>query len=160
MNEYRYKQYTCCFTGHRPEKINISEERVKVFLSREIKKAVEDGFRIFITGMSRGVDLWAGEIVLNLKNKISEIKLICAIPYNGFERKWCAGDRELYYSIMDRADKIYFICSNFSYSCFQVRNIWMVDHSDRVIAFYRGIKGGTQNTIDYAKRNKIQIIYI
>ena len=60
----------CCFTGHRPEKLNITEEEVKRLLEITIKRAVKEGFHTFITGMARGVDMWAGEIVLNLKNTI------------------------------------------------------------------------------------------
>ena len=37
---------------------------------------------------------------------------------------------------------------------------WMVDHAGRVIAVFNGEKGGTKNTIDYAERQNIPVIYI
>lgn len=36
----------------------------------------------------------------------------------------------------------------------------MVDHAGRVIAVFNGEKGGTKNTIDYAERQNIPVIYI
>lgn len=41
---------------------------------------------MFITGMARGVDIWAAEIVLKLRKEHGDIKLICASPYEGFEK--------------------------------------------------------------------------
>ena len=42
-------------------------------------------------------------------------------------------------------------------AAFQQRNEWMVDHSSRLIAIYNGSPGGTRNTIEYAKRKKLEI---
>lgn len=39
--------------------------------------------------------------------------------------------------------------------CYQVRNEWMVDRSNLVIAVFNGQKSETKNTIDYAKRKGI-----
>ena len=40
---------------------------------------------------------------------------------------------------------------------YQIRNEWMVDHSARVIAVYNGEAGGTQNTILYADKKKVEV---
>ena len=47
---------TCCFTGHRPEKLNATEAFVSEKLKDAIEDAFSDGFTDYITGMSRGVD--------------------------------------------------------------------------------------------------------
>lgn len=62
-------KHACTFTGHRPEKMNASEADVKTWLEKEIKNAIDAGYTDFITGMQRGVDLWAAEILLRLKKK-------------------------------------------------------------------------------------------
>ena len=36
----------------------------------------------------------------------------------------------------------------------------MVDRSALLIAAYTGEKGGTKNTVDYAARNGVQIIFV
>lgn len=150
----------CCFTGHRPEKLDMSERTVKKLLESAIKQAVEEGFYTFITGMARGIDMWAGEIVLKLKKHNSDIHLICTPPYEGFEKRWDLSEQKLYHNILEKADYTKYICEHYSRSCFQIRNCYMVDHSKRVIAFYNGASGGTKNTIDYATRKGVEVINV
>lgn len=62
--ETEKRLHRCCFTGHRPEKLSLSEAEVKPLLEKAIDTAIENGFTTFITGMAPGVDIWAAEIVL------------------------------------------------------------------------------------------------
>lgn len=156
-SESEMRLHRACFTGHRPEKLTQSESEIIAGLEREIRKAYADGINVFITGMARGVDIWAAEIVLKLRKEHKDIKLICASPYEGFEKKWSAAWQKRYNDIWKSADLQRFICPRFSMGCFQIRNEWMVNHSARVIAVFNGEKGGTKNTIDYAQGNGIQI---
>lgn len=158
MTESEKRMHRVCFTGHRPEKLLAPESVVKENLEREIRQAVTDGLNVFISGMARGVDIWAAEIVLKLRKKDPSIKLICASPFDGFEKSWNADWQKRYNTIMKEADLVRFICPGYSRSCFQIRNEWMVDHSARVIAVFNGEKGGTKNTIDYAEQKKIKVI--
>ena len=130
MHEQELRQHRCCFTGHRPEKLNISEEQLCVRLGLEIDRAIEDGFTTFISGMAKGVDICAAELVL--KRRVSD----------------------------DRLKLMRCISQEFSYSTYQRRNEWMVDHSGRVIAVYTGESGGTRNTIAYAKQQHIPCVII
>ena len=88
MTEQEKRQHRCCFTGHRPEKLNMPETEVIAWLESEIRKAIDDGFVTFISGMAHGVDIWAAEIVLRLRDEGKPIHLICASPFEGFERSW------------------------------------------------------------------------
>ena len=110
--------------------------------------------------MARGVDLWAAEIVLILRDEGAAIRLICASPYQGFESRWNREWQERYRRVMERADLVRFICPGYSRDCFQRRNEWMVDHSARVIAVYNGGSGGTRNTVEYAKTQRVPIMQI
>ncbi len=150
----------CCFTGHRPEKLHISEREVKNLLKTAIKQAIEDGFLTFITGMARGIDMWAGEIVLSLKKKNPDIHLICTPPYEGFEKRWDISEQKLYHHILENADFTKYICKHYSKQCFQIRNCYMVDHSKRVIAAFNGKNGGTKNTINHANKKGIEVTNI
>ena len=69
-------------------------------LKKEIEKSYKEGINVFITGMSRGVDTWAAEIVLKLRRKHRDIKLICAIPYPEFDQKWITKDKRKYKKIL------------------------------------------------------------
>lgn len=160
MTEYEKRKRRVCFTGHRPEKLNVSELEAKEILTKVILDSIKDGFSVFISGMARGIDIWAAEIIINLRNSGHDIKLICAIPYPGFEQTWNSAWKNRYQRIISESDLTRYISSCYSNRCFQIRNEWMVNHSSKVIAFYNGEKGGTRNTILYAQRKNVYISII
>ena len=106
--EAKKRKHRCCFTGHRPEKFQTPESVVMAALEKEIRQAIADGFNVFITGMARGVDIWAAEIVLRLQDAGEAVRLICACPYQGFERGWKQSWQERYQAILSAADLVRF----------------------------------------------------
>lgn len=158
--ESELKNFCCCFTGHRPEKLAVSELEVKTALESKIQVAIRDGYQTFISGMARGVDIWAAEIVLRLRDEGQPIRLVCASPYEGFQKRWSAEWQTRYQRIMAAADLVRYISSGYHPACFQIRNEWMVDHSSRVIAVYNGSSGGTRNTLEYAAAKGVSIVQI
>lgn len=121
---------------------------------------LDSGVVTFICGMARGIDLWAGEAVLQRKKSYPEIRLICATPYLGFERRWSESWQTLYARVAAQADYKVAISKQYDPGCFQRRNEWMVNHSGLVIAAYNGASGGTRNTILYAKKCGIPVYNI
>ena len=160
MTETEKRAHRVCFTGHRPEKLTRSEKAIKKDLEREIRQAFADGLNVFITGMARGVDIWAAQIVLSLRDEGYPVKLMCACPYDGFEEGWKREWQEQYKTILATADLVKYVCDGYSRSCFQIRNEWMVSHAARVIAVFNGEKSGTKNTIDYAAKVRVSVAYI
>ena len=160
MTEAEKKAHRVCFTGHRPEKLTRFEWLIKRDLEKQIRQAIADGQDVFITGMARGVDIWAAEIVLKLRRKGAPIKLICACPYEGFEKQWEISWQDRYRKILKEADLVRYICPGYSKSCFQIRNEWMVNHAARVIAVFNNTPGGTMNTIEYAIRQNVPVEFI
>ena len=157
MSEQELRRHRCCFTGHRPERLGMPESDFIFGIKEEIRTAIADGFQTFISGMARGVDLWAAEEVLSLRDEGTVIRLICASPYRGFENRWSRDWQEKYRWVVARADLVRFICPSYSRGCFQRRNEWMVDHSARVIAVYSGGYGGTRNTVEYARGHGVPV---
>lgn len=157
MTEEEKRQRRVCFTGHRPEKLTRPEWLIKRDLKKEIRQAIADGLVVFITGMARGVDIWAAEIVIELRDSGQPLKLMCACPYDGFEKSWSSEWQERYRDVLAKSDHTVYVCKHYSRSCFQIRNEWMVNHSARVIAVFNGEKGGTANTIRFAERNQVTI---
>lgn len=161
MTEQEKRKHRCCFTGHRPEKLSISEREVKIALQKEIRLAIADGINVFITGMAPGVDIWAAEIVLKLREQEElPLKLIAASPHPGFENRWSIDWQKRYAVIMSKSDFIKEVSTRYSSGRYQIRNEWMVDHSARVIAVWNGSPSGTKNTIMYAKRKGVPVINI
>jgi uncharacterized phage-like protein YoqJ len=157
MSEAEKRKHRLCFTGHRPEKLHSDEAAVCTVLSYAIDAAISDGYRTFITGMARGVDIWAAEIVLARKVINPEIRLICALPHPDFDKRWSAAWQARFQTILQQADLVREICPVYSKASYQIRNEWMVDHSARVIAIYNGASGGTANTIQYAEKNGVEV---
>lgn len=157
MNEEEKRAHRCCFTGHRPEKLYADERAISAALEQAIDAAIADGFTTFISGMARGVDIWAAEIVLCRRQHNPALRLICACPHPAFETRWPTEWATRYCRILSEADLVRTICPSFSMTAYQLRNEWMVDHSARVIAVYNGEPGGTRNTIEYARRYSVDI---
>lgn len=151
---------TCSFTGHRPEKLRRSYEECQQNLCHAIMDAYDAGYRTFISGMSRGIDLWAAHIILVLRSLHPDIRLVAAIPFDGFINKWDQDDQHIYQTILCQADTSHFVAQIRAARSYQLRNVWMVDHSSRLIACWDGEPGGTANTIQYAKRKNTTIIMI
>ena len=160
INEQELRKRRCCFTGHRPEKLKVGEKEVKTLLERAIDEAIQDGFITFITGMARGVDTWAAEIVLEKKKTNKELHLICALPHPNFDRNRSIVEKMKFAKILKKADLIREINNHYFTGCYQVRNEWLVDKASRVIAVFNGQKSGTKNTIDYAKRKGIEVVNV
>lgn len=160
QNENELRKNRCCFTGHRPEKLDCTQDVITAELDDSINEAISDGFYTFISGMSRGIDLWAAQLVIAKREHDSRIKLVCAIPYKNFEKRWSKQWQQIYNSVLTSADMVKIFSEAFSYQAIYERNHWMVNHSSRIIAVYNGSSGGTRNTILYAKQLELDIRYI
>ena len=157
-SEQEMRLHRCCFTGHRQEKLSSSPEEVKQWLSDQIMNAIDDGYVTFITGMAMGVDIWAGEIVTKLRESDPRLHLIASVPWPGFSARWNAEWKNSYESLLKKADLVKYISKRYDPSIFTKRNLWMVDHCNRVIAYYTGEDGGTKDMILYAQEKGIETV--
>lgn len=161
------RERTCCFTGHRPEKLpwgsDESDPRclaLKAWLRDAVDTAYESGIRHFICGMARGGDFYFAEAVLALRGQHPEVTLEAAIPCASQSRGWSAGDRQRWRELVARCDLETLIQEHYDSGCMLRRNRYMVDHSALVIAVYDGSNGGTRRTLEYAIRQKVPFVDI
>ena len=152
--------HRCCFTGHRPDKMKFGEEEIKQLLEKAIDDAISEGYVTFITGMAMGTDIWAAEIVLERKKVNKDLHLICALPHPNFESRRSMREKIRFNKIIKKADLVKEINDHYFTGCYQVRNEWMVDRSNLVIAVFNGQKSGTKNTVDYAKRKGVNVVNV
>lgn len=158
--EAELRKHRCAFTGHRPEKLQGQEAYVIVELRKAVETAINDGYTTFITGCTRGVDLWAADIVIELRRYNKDLKLICAVPYEGFEKNWTVDWIKHYKLVRKQADWVQIIAPEYSPEVYQNRNMWMVNKATRLIGVCNGSPSGTQSTIDYAKFHNIPVYLI
>ena len=135
----RAKQISCCFTGHRPEKLpwRYNEEDPHCLsLKRRIADAVEaayqEGYRHFLCGMALGCDHYFCECVL--------------------------AQRRRYRQLVDACDYETLVSSRYTSFCMQRRDRYMVDHASLLIAAFDGTPGGTRYTIEYALSRRVSIV--
>ena len=159
---------TCAFTGHRPQSLPFgfdeSDKRcasLKSVMRDQIVALIEnEGVTHFITGMALGVDMYAAEIVLDLKSKYPHITLESAIPCETQAIKWPVASRERYYNIAAKCDKETMLQREYTSDCMDKRNRYMVDHADYILAVWNGCPSGTGNTVRYAHKMSKSIIVI
>lgn len=148
---------TCCVTGHR--KIDETKiELVKTALRTEIMSAIEEGYTHFISGFAEGVDLYFAEIVVELKKQYN-LTLEVAIPY----RNRVNSSNPDFKRLLQCCDSFGVHSETYTPACFMMRNRFMIQSSDRVIAVYDGReKGGTLFTMRYANvmEKEIKVISI
>ena len=161
----RSRQISCCFTGHRPEKLpwryNEADPRC-TSLKRRIADAVEaayrEGYRHFLCGMAQGCDLYFCECVLALRQGYPDVTVEAAIPCPTQADSWPADQRERYRRLVEECDFETLVSASYTSSCMQRRNRYMVDHASLLIAAFDGTAGGTQYTMQYAMSRGVPIV--
>lgn len=58
--------------------------------------------------MAYGVDIWAGELVLEQRKKHRDIHLIAAVPFEGFDSHWDESWKKRYKRLLKKADEVNF----------------------------------------------------
>ena len=158
----------CAFTGHRPGKLpwryDETDERcvaLKAVLTEQIGLLAEAGVTQFLSGMAEATDTWSALSVLALREKNPAIKLHCILPCTAQAEKWSASSRELYHSILERADSVVYVSRDYHKDCMLDRNRFMVEHADLLLAVYNGVqRSGTGATVNYARKMGREIIVI
>lgn len=163
----RMNSNTCCFTGHRsqklPWKFNENDDRYVAMRNTakiEIEKAIQNGYINFMCGMALGFDMICAEIVLELKAKYPQIKLIAAIPCKGQDKMWPQNQKDRYKVLLKQVDKIRCIYDGYVDGCMIERNEYMLNNSSMVIALFNGLPGGTQSTLSKANKQGLNVVII
>lgn len=136
-------------TGHRPNKLGGYDDAT---LNRlvDLATAALQKFqpKTVISGMALGWDQALAQAALDLN-----ITLFATIPFEGQESRWPAPAQTRYHQLLDQADSIHLLSAGpCSRRKFQLRNEFMVDNADCILALWNGSPSGTKNTIDYAQK--------
>lgn len=164
----------CAITGHRPTRFkwkyrenNTGCKRLKKRLHDQFALLYEQGVRRFYMGGALGVDMWSGEILLQMKNQLEykDMELIAVLPFEGYNEGWdVESKKRLQFLIRHSAESI--VVGQKAQTpavCYKLRNYYMVDHADCLLAVYdndRSIRSGTGMTVNYARKKGLNIILI
>lgn len=146
---------TCAFTGHR----NLGRDFNKTELERVIKGLIKGGFTFFLVGMAVGFDTECFKILEKLR-ETENIRIIACIPCEGQDYKFSLKQKEEYRKMLDSADEKIYVSEEYTKTCMFKRNMFMVDSASILVAYLNSDKGGTFQTVNYAKRKNVSVITV
>lgn len=148
-------------TGHRHERLGYPELDYYVAMQWRLlidwlkEKIVKLHVTDVYCGMADGCDIAFGIAAISLKEEGYPVKLHCVLPCKNYNstNHWC-NDLKKY------ADEWIELSEEFYRGCDNVRDQYMIDHSDKLFAIWDEIKaGGVWSTIRKAQKKGIDIIY-
>lgn len=136
-------------TGHRMSKLGgYNNESFLSLVSVAENWLRENKPTKVISGMAQGWDQALAQAAINCK-----IPFIAAVPFEGQETRWSERGQRYFKKLLANAESITYVCDNgYSPHKMQIRNEWMVDNCDLVLAMWDGTNGGTGNCVKYAKK--------
>ena len=147
----------CCFTGSRDLRglviSNISNKLENVL----VDLIENENFTDFRAGGALGFDTIAALCVLHLKKKYPQIKLHLFLPCKNQDKYFSSEAKRYYNLILKHADSVTYSQENYNNSAMMKRNMAMVDGSDICIALLTKLSGGTYQTVQYAKKQKVAV---
>lgn len=162
----------CFITGHRPNRFKFFEQdpqclKIKDALKQEIKRLHDQqGIRCVWVGGAAGVDTWAAEIMLDLRQQdgYRGLELRVAIPFPEHGETFAPEQKKRYQRILNECTDSVVVCRSYRPDAYKKRDYYMVDRSVCGIAVYdmdKSIRSGTGMTFNYAaKRKRLPIIVI
>lgn len=160
---------TLCFSGHRPKKFpkgNICgcpiTEIIKTILAFLIEDSIKQGYRYFISGLSKGVDLWALEYLIYIIKDTpvkEKLHLIGAEPQAGYIKSMKKTCEEKYIidNFLKIADVIITVCEKKGVYTFIKRNDYMINNSQCLIAVINDYDSGTGYTVKKASNSNLEL---
>lgn len=145
------KAKTVAFTGHRRNRITISESELQERLKIYIGLSIANGYDTFLSGMAEGFDLAAARAVLEMKKICPQIRLIAVIPFPGQDGYFSPEVKQEYSRIKAAADEVVILSDHYYKDCFLRRNDYLLGNSSRMICYFDGApRGGTYYTVKRA----------
>jgi len=158
---------SCAFTGHRPSKLpwGFREDDPRCLALKDrlydvVSALYGGGIRHFLCGMALGCDQYFAEAVLALQEEHPDITLEAAVPCETQALHWSAEQRARYDRLVARCDDVTLISRDYTPTCMRDRNRYMVDRAAVLVAVYDGSRGGTQQTVDYARKLDREILLL
>lgn len=153
--------HTVAFTGYRPQKMPINTDYIDLRARTEasILFLIDSGYTHFISGAALGFDSIAADLVLSLRSQ-HPITLELAIPFPEQATKWNDADRLHWEELCRRADSVTTVSGRYDKGCMFRRNQYMIQNAAILFACYDGQTGGTQMTINLARRMNRQVMLI
>lgn len=136
------------FTGHRPASLpgKYSDRTYQALLQTANYILTLYKPTKVISGMALGWDMAVAECAIG-----HGIELIAAVPFKSQSLRWPQASQYRYRELLTQTNQVIVISpGGYSQRAMQVRNQWIVDSCDQLMALWYKNWGGTKNCVDYA----------
>ncbi len=147
-------------TGHRPKYLGLDYSETSNNLLTKFIAEIINTLTVtrIISGGATGFDQALAETSISLN-----IPLTVAVPFPSFHSKWPPSGIKRFNNILQKADVVHTVSPDpYNNSKFILRDKWMVDNCDMVIALYdiKNTSSGTGATVRYAEKLKKEVYNI
>lgn len=118
-----------------------------------------------MVGGALGVDMWSGEILLELKKQpeYSDIELVIVLPHPGHDARWDERSKKRMAFLRQHCAECITIGNDTGPESYYNRNRYLIDHADCLVAVYdndRNMQNGIGQTVRNAEKQGKQITLI
>lgn len=164
----------CAIMGERVTKFKFGYKethtgckRLKRVLREQLCTLYQQGIREFYVGGTLGVDMWAAEIILRMKEEpeFSDVLLHMVLPFERHDANWDSRSRERLHFIMRHCADTVIIgkAEQLPAVCYKLRNRYLIDHADSLLAVCdnnQTIRSGISRAVLNAKQRGVHPIIL
>lgn len=164
---------SCAVAGPKPTRFKFGYKEDNS-LCRKIKKAMlrqfrrlyrKRGVRRFYIGGAIGVNLWAGELLLKLKEEpgYEDLELVVVLPFPGHDAKWDVRSRKRLEYLVRHSVEHLTVGTEDCRESYISQNRYLVDHAQCLVAVgeeHREQETESFQVTTYAREKGLEIIYI
>jgi uncharacterized phage-like protein YoqJ len=160
-------------TGYKTHELGIFDEKhqgikyIKKVLEKRLVSFIEDGLEWVLISGQLGVELWCGEVVIQLKKQYPQLRLAVLTPFYNQESNWNELKKEQYNQVLLQADYVDSITKREyeSPSQLKLKNQYIIEKSDGLLVIYDDDKPGSPsyyltNAKLKSESSNYQIFYI
>ena len=136
-------------TGHRPNKIPVAEGALIDFAVLRLRSISPT---LVISGVAQGWDAALASAARRLS-----VPYVAAVPFPGYGKKYWPDRPYQFLDLLAAAKQIEIVSDFPGARSMQIRNEWMVDRADLMLALHDGSWGGTFNCIQYARKRRVPV---
>ena len=123
------------------------------------------GVRRFYVGGALGVDLWAGEILLEMRRQeeYQELEIVLVYPFPGHDERWDPKSQERLRHLKENCDQFVMGSKIVGAQGYRERTAYMVEHADCLVAVCddeTAGPSGVEAVLRMAKVQKIVVVQI
>ncbi|UDI78267.1 DUF1273 domain-containing protein [Staphylococcus taiwanensis] len=135
---------TVYITGYKSFELNIFKDDMlevtylKKFIKHKLLQYLDEGLEWVLIQGQIGIELWAAEVVIDLKSTFPELKLGIITPFYNHISKWNEHNQIKYNQIVQKADFIESVHHSEYEGAFQFKQTdqFMLEHSDMSLLIY------------------------